>query len=246
MNRWRERRRRLLQQELEAGGSPRTVFFFILLWAGIVAFLASLFLRHAGVTHMGTRYVLVAMIAYGVFFLLLWLWLRFRSDPVDGPDMSVLDVAGQARPRDPAAPVFRPGGGQSGGGGASGHFDTSATTESVISAKAETAGGATELAASAGEGLGLVLIAGLAMVAVFVWAVSIAPALLAELVLESFLLATLYRRWRRSDEPYRLMAVWRHTRIPFLVVLLLVGTVGTLLQWHAPHADTLGAVWSAR
>jgi hypothetical protein len=219
------------------------VFFFLLLWAGVAGFLASLSLRHLGITHMGLRYVLAVAIAYGVFLLLLWLWLRFRSDPADAPDLSGLGTGPKPGPCSSEVPPLRPGGGQFGGGGASDGIDRSAAAESLLSAKTESAGGVAEVAAGAGEGCGVVILAGLALAALLVWVLSVAPVLLAEIVLDSLLLAALYRRWRRSDEPYRLQAAWRHTRNPFLLVSAVIGIFGTLLQWYAPHATTLGAIW---
>lgn len=244
MSNWRFRQRLRVQHALEMVGFPRITFFFMLLWTGIVALLASFFLRHLGVTHMGLRYALVVAIAYGMFLLLLWLWLRYRSDPADGVDLSGVGPGHETVSCNPET-AWYPGGGQSGGGGASAEMDPPAAVEPLLSAKLESASSVVEVAASAGEGCGVVMVVGLMLVgavAALVWIVSAAPVFLAEIVLDGFLLAALYRRLRRVDGPYWLQAAWRHTRYPFLMALVIVGILGTLLQRYAPEATSLGAV----
>ena len=49
---------------------------------GGAGLLASFVLLHLGVDSMAVRYPLAVTIAYAVFLLLLWLWLRTKAETV--------------------------------------------------------------------------------------------------------------------------------------------------------------------
>jgi len=243
---WRILQRKRVQLALEKTSHPRVLLFFMLAWSIVAAVLASILLHHGGMAQMSLRYAFATAIGYGFFLVLVWSWLRFRSDP-DGPDISwASSGAGRGDGScDSDVAVMHPGGGKSGGGGASGQFGHADVSETAVSTKSEVASGVVDSVPGLGEGVGVVVFAGIAVFAVVVWIVSIAPVLLADILLESILLASLYRRWRRSDEPFRLQAAWRHTRTPFFLVLLLAGLLGAVVQWYWPEAETIGAIWRA-
>ena len=88
MNRGSEvvRARRHLQQR----GWPRLQMALIVALTGAAGFLASHLLRLAGIDAMWFRYPMAVVLAYGVFLLLMWIWIRWRWDNVlDGlsPDV---------------------------------------------------------------------------------------------------------------------------------------------------------------
>src|SRR2546427_8543265 len=49
---------------------------------GAAGFLASHLLRLAGVDAMLLRYPMAVLLAYGVFLLMMWIWIRWRWDDV--------------------------------------------------------------------------------------------------------------------------------------------------------------------
>lgn len=109
------RARRQLQQR----GWPRAQMALIVLLTGAAGFLASHGLRLAGVDAMVLRYPLAVLMAYAVFLLLMWLWIRWRWDAVaDGltPD---LGGGGSSSGSSVAGSPWSGSGGRSGGGGTS-------------------------------------------------------------------------------------------------------------------------------
>lgn len=95
-----------------------------------------------------------------------------------------------------------------------------------------------------GELLGVVLVA-LAALAALVFAafsiVSIAPLLLAELLVDVALAAGLYRHVRGMDRNrYWLSTALAHTLWRFAAVAVLAGLAGALMQWLVPGADSIG------
>jgi len=242
---WRQRRVAQLSKLLETRSNPRFVLFFIVFLSGVSGFIASVVLLHLGVAHMGVRYPLALLAAYGVFLTLLWLWLRTRRDHSDIPDLPLPNGSGggSAVPQCDI-PTLQPGGGSFGGGGASAEFDSGDIVEASVNAKAEiTEGAAESIVSVAGEGCGVVVLVVLgvaAIGAVLIWALSMAPVFLAELVLDGILMAALYKRLRHADNAYWLHATVRRTWIPFLVIAFIAGMFGTLLHWHSPEAETLG------
>ena len=101
-----------LKRRLEQDSFPRTQMSLIVGLTGAAGLLFSFMLLQAGVTSMALRYPLALLLAYGVFLLLLWLWLRTKAeDYVDMPDLSGLLPNGSGS----STPSFEGGGGNFGG-----------------------------------------------------------------------------------------------------------------------------------
>lgn len=78
------------RQHLRERGWPRLQMALIVALTGAAGFLASHLLRLAGIDAMLLRYPMAVLLAYGVFLLLMWIWIRWRWDNVlDGrsPDV---------------------------------------------------------------------------------------------------------------------------------------------------------------
>ncbi len=78
------------RQHLQQLGWPRLQMALIVALTGAAGFLASHLLRLAGIDAMLLRYPMAVLLAYGVFLLLMWIWIRWRWDNVlDGlsPDV---------------------------------------------------------------------------------------------------------------------------------------------------------------
>lgn len=246
---------------LDADGYPRLQMSLLVGLTGLAGLFASFLMLHAGVDAMGVRYPLATGAAYGVFLVLLWLWLRTRAEDwvdasLDVPDFS--SGGGGGGGSTPAEGVDLPdisaGGGNFGGGGASSsfQFDDSLPSPalpdvggdgvgSLGEAVGEAVGGADEGAIP----LALILLVA-ALIAVLLLAslyvIYLAPALFAELLVDGALSASLYRRMRGLQTRHWLESALRRTALPFLLTAIGLGLAGHGLHVLAPEAHSLGEV----
>jgi hypothetical protein len=251
LRQWRERRRKRLHNALLRNRHPRLAFTAIVLLTGLSAFLFSAGLHGLGMTSMGWRYGLTVVFAYAIFVLLVWTWLR-REWLENAPDVvPTTSDAGNGGSGD-AGGHFDGGGGSSGGAGASADY---AGEEGPATASAESGGIASEVLSGAGEAAGgaigegcaPVILVGLLLagvVAIGWWVLSFAPLLAAEFLADAMLMALLYRRMRRFDEPVLVQAIFRRTRTAFGVSLVVIVAAAVWMQLQVPGATTLGQVWS--
>ncbi len=237
----RFRRVEQLGRQLELRGYPRLEMLTIVTLTGGAGFLASYCLLLAGVDAMWLRYPCALAIAYGVFLVLLWLWMRFRN--IDGG----IDLpGGSGSAKDPCSGVdFAGNGGSFDGGGASANLDWPSASSSGDSGSA-----LPDIDIDVGEAaivaipIALVIALGALMLwmgAIAFSVVSSAPLLFAELLVDGILSASLYRRLRGLDRQHWIETALGRTIGPFLVVILLVGAAGAGMSLYAPEARSLGA-----
>jgi hypothetical protein len=233
--------------ELERRGYPRLQMFLVVCLTGGAGFLASYGLLHAGLASLALRYGLAVVIAYGVFLLLLWLWLRTDANTYEGFDEAVGDIL-EAIPQGgtPHAHIYRGAGGEFGGAGANGTWDAGSAPEPLVqfpdiplpSANVADVADADELAIP----LAVVIAVAALVFTLLLAAASVvysAPILFAELLVDGVLCATLYRRLRRLDPRHWLQSAVRRTIVPFSITAVLAITGGWALTLYAPHAHTL-------
>ena len=222
---------------------------------GGAGLLASFLMLHAGVNNMALRYPLALLVAYGFFLLLLWLWLRTKADDwTDVPDPGI-DLP---LPSGRGAPVWTPGGGGNfGGGGASGHFDAPAPVHVLSPAQSPSVTASLQDGASDGLGdslgsvgdvadadelmiplLVVALAVGLALSSFYI--IYSAPTLFAELLLDGALAATLYRRLRGIETRHWVSTALRRTVLPFALTAVFLSAVGWGLHQLAPGAQSVG------
>lgn len=230
-------RSRLLQE-----GFPRVQMFILVSLTALAGFGASVAMLAAGVDTMALRYMLAMGVAYIVFLLLLWLWLRTSAADYLDPEW-VGNADGSGAAKDGAAD-FSGGGGSFDGGGASGNVDFG-MQDGAIDAVADNPLG---LAAEAEETvmpLVVILLAiGIALSSLFViWS---APILFAEILVDALLAAGLYRRLRVLEPQHWMLAALRRTIIPFVLTTLTVAAAGWGMQAYAPEARSLGEVLASR
>lgn len=212
-----QRQRRLLEKL----SSPRLAMFLIASLTAGSGFLAAVLLRHLGVAAMWLRYPLATAVAYGVFLLLLWIWLHNREhgDLDAGSGDYLPDGAGSSASGADCGDA-PPGAGC----GSDGGFDLSGDVD--------------------GDILGLVIVALIALAGLLLAAfsiVSIAPLLLAELVVDAALAAGLYRHVRNMDrQRHWLTTALARTLWRFGAVAVLVAAAGAAIQWLVPGADSIG------
>lgn len=227
------RARRHLQQR----GWPRLQMALIVALTGAAGFLASHLLRLAGIDAMLLRYPMAVLLAYGVFLLLMWVWIRWRWDNVlDGLSP---DAGGSgASPRGSAMESLWSGaGGRSGGGGASASWNVPAgggdAGELPLTRLAEDEAGLPLLAI-----LGLVALVATVLLA-SVWVVWSAPVLMAELLVDAAIAGGQYRRMQGMQQQGWWRVCVSHTIWPLLGLLLFFAMLGWLAQELAPGASHL-------
>jgi hypothetical protein len=251
-----------LKDYLLRHGQPRAEMTLMVLATGLSGFAFSFFLLKLGLHAMWLRYVLSILLAYGVFLLLVRLWLAFqhrrherRTRLRPGVDLTGSDLAdpnlvdlipGRSTGR---APDIVPGGGRFGGGGAGGEFQQmqlAAAAQPDPPAKGFGFGGGIDLNLDGDEWLVvLALIAAIgATICASAYVIVTAPALLAEVLLDGALCAGLHRRLRRIEQQSWLEAAIKHTWIPVLVVAVFFALAGLAMHHYVPEARSIGGVWN--
>ena len=266
-----------LRARLQRANWPRLQMSAITALTGASGFLASWLLLQLGVHRMALRYGLAVLAAYGVFLLLLRVWIHFHQRSLrrdlagdvaeavaDAALDAVIDGGFQVGTRGAGELVrgLRPGGGSSGGAGASTAFEAPATPPAP-SALLSTGGRSTS-GHSTGGGSGkagfdlsnlvpdldldeaIVLVVALAIafsvLAASIWLVVGAPTLLAELLVDSALAGGLYRKLRQDDTSW-LETALKKTVLPFVVVLVVAAIGGGVIQHYVPEAHSVGDVF---
>lgn len=262
-----------VRRRLEDHSLPRLQMSVLLALTGATGFLSSFILLKLGVDSMALRYPVAVALAYGVFLLLLRIWLRFQRDSwqsADIPDVvdlgeAVVDGAGSLVR---GAGRFAGRGGNFGGAGSSADFDAPPATALAMNPSApapairalpksgggggggKSGGGGFNFGFDLDEGGLLFLLAALVIAVTttgaVIWILWTAPALLAEVLVDGLVLTGLYRRLKNAPEPeYWLTSAIRRTWVPAVVVALLFSFAGYLLQQAAPDARSIGPAWEA-
>jgi hypothetical protein len=243
----------------------------ILAATGAAGFLVSFALLHLGVTRMWLRYPFAVLVAYGVFLLLLRVWLHLQRKSwtdllPDDLNLTNVDTITDVAAHTDAVSSF--GGGSDFGGAGAGDTWEGGASGSVGGSGGGGAGGSggggVSGSGGGGGGGGLDLLGGLdfddegcvffllalalivAGLLASLYVVYAAPTLLAELLVEGILLSGLYRGMKKgARQGDWLRAVVRRTWLPVLLTLTLFAAAGYLLQRAAPRARTLGEAFRA-
>jgi hypothetical protein len=226
-----------MRVHLERFCYPRLELSFLIALSGLPAFLVSFALLRAGVDSMPLRYGLAGLAGYVAFlgFVRLWIaWNYSRHSVLDldvdpGQLIQGIDVPFEA-PRGSAPNLLA--GGRSGGGGASGSWNTSRPS-----------GGASSSWLDGDDSLFFILLAIAAAVGslvTIVYVVYLAPALLAEVLVDAVIVATISRRVARGDRRDWTATLIRRTCVPALLLISFLVVGGWALQRLAPDARSIG------
>jgi len=231
------------QRWLEERTYPRLQMTLIAAQTGAFDLLTSFLLLRQGIESMTLRYPLALACAYAMFLFLIWLWLRTNAEDyfvlpeLPGPSSS----AGSCRA---GVPMQSGGGSDFGGGGASASFDGAGDFASEASSSALDIADPISAVADADDlaipVLAVVLAIGLALASLYV--IYIAPALLAEVMVDGALSCALYRYVRGDDPAHWLATAIRRTVLPFLATCVFLIAVGAVLSVYAPGAHSIGEV----
>lgn len=212
-----------ISTSLSQKGYPRLQMTAIVAATGLAGFLASVLLLHLGILKMWQRYPLAVLASYGVFLLLLKLWIVYQGRSVT---QDLLD-ASDFNPTD-----FLPGG---------------RSTKSL--AHSGSSHSRTELLPDldADEWLAVVvfLLALVAAVVASVFIVWSAPALLGEVFLDAVVIAGLRKKMVRVTEQHWTWGAIRRTAVPFVVVALAFSLAGASIQHIRPGAKSIGEILHA-
>ena len=229
-----------IQREIERRGYPRLQMMLLVSLTGGAGFLASFALLNYGVDSLAWRYPFAVGIAYLVFLVLLWLWLRTSHDDYADLSADVAELLPDAA--SDLAERYVGQGGQFGGGGSSGHWTSHSSEPLVELPDASAAADADEIAIP----LFVILVVAGILLTVLAASASIiysAPVLFAEIVLDGILSASLYRRLRRIEaQRWWLHSAVRRTILPFAVTAALLAVAGYVMSQYAPDARSIGEV----
>ena len=231
---------RRTRAHLEEYGYSRLELSMIVAVSGMCGFFVSFGLLAGGVLSMPVRYGIAGLAGYVAFLALIRLWLVWKSrleasfEPVDFVDG--IDIV--PRPfGDPAVPSFFEGG-RSRGGGASGSWGNGAGSTDSDSSWTDAWDG----------DLGWILVflaALLAGLATIGYVVYIAPALLAEILVDGVIVATISHRVSGLERRDWTATVIRRTWLPGLAIICLLMIGGWSLQKLAPDARSIGPALEA-
>lgn len=230
-----------IRGDLERDSFPRLQMFLLVTLTGASGFFASYTFFHIGLVEMWLRYLASFGIAYLMFLILLWLWLRSRAeDYADIPDVSGITSSSS----DGSSACYSGKGGDFGGGGASGTFDSPADGISSVGDSGGSVGDALSTVAEAEEfaiPLAALILIG-AMVFSSLFMVYSAPMLFAELLVDGVLSASLYRRLRGLETRHWLETAIRRTAWPFILTAAITSASGWTMTLYVPGAHSIGDV----
>jgi hypothetical protein len=247
LNQARERRIDKIKRRLLLRSSPRLQVSLILSFTGIAGLVTSFSLLHLGVPLMWLRYPIAILLAYGVFLLLLrlWLYLQRNQDRISNVDVDLPGIDFTTPGASGYGGSFHGGGGNFGGGGVSGTWGGGASSPSSVSSGSSFSDAISfDLDLEEGWLLVIAVVAFIGGIVAAFYIVYIAPSLLAEILLDGALVAGLYRRVKRIEQRHWLRAAVRRTLVPALLAAMFFTVAGYALQRAVPEAHSIGEVWT--
>lgn len=239
----RHREIQKVRSDLERDSFPRLQMLLLVSLTGTSGFVASYILLHAGFVEMWLRYLAAFGVAYLMFLVLLWLWLRTRAEDYNNlPDMSGSPTSDSGS----SGTYFSGKGGDFGGGGASSSIDAPPEHISVIGDSGSSIGDALSTVAEAEEFAIAIVVLALAAAMIFssLYMIYSAPTLFAELLVDGVLSMKLYRRLRGLEAQHWLETALRRTALPFALTAVVVSASGWAMALYAPNAHSIADVIS--
>jgi hypothetical protein len=211
---------------------------------------------------MLVRYPIVLALSYLMFFVFIKLWLLYirrtsRSNSSDAGSCDAIIIPdGGGAPISGVADLIEPGGGEFGGGGASGDFaDVSAAADvpdsagsAVSAAVVPQSGGSSCLPdiPNIDDGAIVLIILGILLTLILgagLYLVYVAPAILSDTAVHAIMASSLYRASKRMDSPDWVGGIFKATWIPFAIVVILTIVVALIATHYCPGASKLSDVF---
>jgi fatty acid desaturase len=224
---WRRKARLALEAYFERRSRPRVILTVVLIAAGLVGLLASIGLFHAGVERMWLRYPLATLFGYGAFLGLLRAWIGWEHR-----SFAPAEIAGVLPPADL---LDRPS------------IPRRIAREAWEVAKESDPSDVGDILSGLDAGdegcFVLLLIAALlGVVITLLCGIFAAPALLAEVFLDAFLITVIYQRLRVKADEHWLGTAIRRTWKSVLCLAVLLSIIGSVLSHLVHGARSLGEV----
>ncbi len=215
--RWRDITRRAVENYLREHRFPRFALGMLLILTGTIGFFISYLLLQAGVDHMWIRYPVAVMGAYGIFLLLLRGWVEIERAKFDANVVTVPDTAGNEGDQDEDRRWRK--------SEVTSWLDCLDFPSSCLD-----------------EGCLPLLLVGvvIGLIATLCVALFNAPALLAEIFVDVFLVSIIYRKLRIAAKEHWLGTAIRKTWRMTLMTAFLLMVGGGCLEMLAPGARSIG------
>lgn len=216
---WRAKARAALEGYFRKHSLPRFALGVLLILTGAAGFLTSVVLLHYGVGAMAIRYPVAACVAYAVFLALIRIWVeieRSRFDPKPGEIENILQSEKPAAQSD----IYR-------------HPSDNRSWLDWLDIPT---------GFDLDDGCLPVLILGaiIAVAVLIVMALANAPAFIAEVFLDAFIVSVLYRRLRIAAQEHWLGTAIRRTWLHVVLVIAILWLIGWSLDSAAPNARSIG------
>ena len=214
---WRGRARTALQAYFQKRSAPRLILSAILILTGSVGFAVSVGLMRLGMVTMWIRYPIAVLAAYGFFLGLIRLWIQFEKSRFD-PRADEIEQA-LKEGKEHYTPSRR-----------SGHDDGSSFNWLDI------------VDFDFGEGCLLIVViaAIVGLVALLLFTILGAPALVAEVFIDAFVVSVLYRHLRKAAREHWLGTAIKKTWARALGTAALLSLIGWCLEMMAPGSHSIG------
>lgn len=221
----------------------------ILLGTILSGLLFSKILLMANMENMVVRYPIVVLTSYLLFFTFIRVWLfyiRNQQEAAESVADTTADILSNIDIPEPKI-AFEFGGGDFGGGGASGSFGEIGATSVLESSSAGVGDIGGEAGGSLSEEGGIILIP-LILILAAIFGVGIlliyeAPIILSEAAFEFVLAGVLVKKAKEIDNPDWIGSVFRNTWKPFSFTLLLAVILSSILSHFFPEAIKLSQVF---
>jgi hypothetical protein len=185
------------------------------------------------------RYGFAVLFSYGMFFLLMNLWLRWmfgsRQDYLDADDfIDAVDL-----PSDMAPAPWHGGGGNFSGGGAQASWAPAEVNSEGASATSESSSLLSKANIGDIDEIGAIIALCVLIAAVFgsaTYVVYQAPELMLEAAFEFLLAAGLFRRAKRISNEGWAMPIFKGTWVPFVIVFFVSLGFGSWIHANCPEA----------
>ena len=216
---WRLRARTALQGYFHRRSAPRIILSLLLILTGLAGLIVSFVLLRSGLEQMWIRYPIAVFAGYGVFLSLIRLWVELEKSRFN-PDPREIQKSLNRSDHSAFQPTWR-----------SGHGEGSWFDWLDIPS-----------AFDLDEGCLPVLLIGalIGLLSVLAYAVMAAPALLAEVFIDAFIVSALYRHLRIATEGNWLGTAVRKTWLLAIATAALLCLAGWCLEMLVPGAHSIG------